>query len=228
MGGLSAWVFALLWRGLGMDIRTHKALRETKVALMRDAALSGRVLDVGTGTGIGLSHLCRSESVREVVCVEPNAYFRAALRAAIELELGAARARGQPLTITHFEGTLAEYLRGVGPAGEGAFDAIACLLVLCSVPEQDAALHACARLLRTGGKLVYLEHVRAESRTLRALQKLLQPAWGLVGDGCHLCRDTAASLDRVGAATGKWRTRGFHRQVKLGAFVPFICGVCSS
>ena len=227
--GLSAWVFAWLWRGLGMDVRTHAALRETKVALMRDAALAGRVLDVGSGTGGGLPQLCACAGVREVVCVEPNEHFREALLAAIATELAAARARGQPLAIEQFAGTLAEYARAVGPAGEGAFDAVTCLLVLCSVPEQDAALLDCARLLKQrGGKLVYLEHVRADSRALRALQAVVQPAWGLVGDGCQLCRDTAGALDRVGAATGKWSTRAFRRQVQLGACVPFICGVCSS
>ncbi len=75
--------------------------------------------------------------------------------------------------------------------------------VLCSVPSPSAALAEIRRVLRPGGRLLLLEHVRApeERRVLCLMQRLLNPLWGLVGDGCSMTRDTLAAVREAGFDT---------------------------
>ena len=76
--------------------------------------------------------------------------------------------------------------------------------MLCTVPDQDAALAQIRRVLRPGGRLCFLEHVRANSaglaRTQRVLDATVRPH--LFG-GCHLSRDTAAVIERAGFTIGR-------------------------
>lgn len=208
-------------------------MRERKEALVRRARLEGRVLDVGSGTGTQLKYVCGAAAprVRELVCVEPNPFFHARLRAAIRVAEDDAARAGVRVSISLFEGTLAQYAAATGGAAAGSFDAITCLLVLCSVPDVDAALSECAALLRPGkGQLLFLEHVAAEPGWRRAAQSAMQPLWNLCGDGCQLCRDTGAALDRIGERTGRWVRRSSCESARPRAgwarIMPMICGVC--
>lgn len=224
-----AWLFAFLWKH-GCTALADAALRDTKRALVREANLSGRVLDVGSGSGTQVSYLCGAgaPNVRELVCVEPNVFFHKQLREAIRAAEESASAAGVKVRITMYGGTLAQYCAS-SETPSGSFDAVSCLLVLCSVPDVDAALAECAQLLKPRtGKLVFLEHVAAAGGCGRAVQRGLQPLWDLVGDGCQLCRDTAGAIDRVGARTGRWR-RNLALQARLSprrGAMPTICGVC--
>lgn len=222
-----AWLFAFLWKHGGTSV-ADRAMRDTKSALVREAKLSGRVLDVGSGTGTQLRFLCGkgAPDVTELVCIEPSPFLHEQLRASIRSELSAAERAGIKVDITLFEGTLERYSSECLAAG-GSFDAVSCLLVLCSVPDLDAALTQCARLLKPGtGKLLFLEHVIAEPGWKRAVLRGVQPLWNLVGDGCQLCRDTTGAIDRVGERTGRWR-RSPHVQLPLQrGFLPLACGIC--
>jgi ubiquinone/menaquinone biosynthesis C-methylase UbiE len=83
------------------------------------------------------------------------------------------------------------------PFSDWSFDNVVTTLALCSVRDLDAALAEIRRVLRPGGTLHFLEHVRGEGDTAR-WQDRLTPIQCRIADGCHLNRDTAAAIERAG------------------------------
>jgi ubiquinone/menaquinone biosynthesis C-methylase UbiE len=81
------------------------------------------------------------------------------------------------------------------PFEDSSFDTAVFTLVLCTAPDPQAALTETARILRPGGKLLFLEHVRAEDAGLARWQDRLEKPWRFVGDGCHCNRDTVATIE---------------------------------
>jgi ubiquinone/menaquinone biosynthesis C-methylase UbiE len=152
---------------------------------------TGRTLDLGTGTGRNLQ-LFRP-GVR-AVALDPD-----------RANLSRARARGPgvPLVLARAEAL---------PFRAGAFDTVVCGLVLCSVDDPARALAEARRVLRPGGALRLLEHVRAAGLAGRC-QDLLQPGWTRVTGGCHPNRETERSVEEAGfsvdastrRARGTWR-----------------------
>lgn len=82
------------------------------------------------------------------------------------------------------------------PFRDGSFDTVVATLVLCSVDDPDAAVHEVRRVLRPGGTVLVLEHVRASSPALARWQDRLARPWAAVAAGCHPNRDSAAVLAR--------------------------------
>jgi ubiquinone/menaquinone biosynthesis C-methylase UbiE len=186
--------------------RWHEPLvADRKRALLGD--LSGDVLEIGPGAGVNFAYLPRD--VRWIG-VEPNAYLRERLREEV------AR-RG--LSADLHAGT-AERL----PLPDRSVDAVVSTLVLCSVPDVDAVLGEVRRVLRPGGRFVFLEHVGAPPGTwLRAIQRLLRPIWRVVGDGCHPDRDTLDAIERAGFAD----LRAERFRVSAGLVSPHVAGVAT-
>lgn len=168
---------------------------ESELGPLRDRlveGLRGRVLELGAGNGINFAHY--PASAEEVVAIEPEPYLRA------KAEQAAAQA---PLRITVRPG-----LAGELDLESGTFDAAVCSLVLCSVPDQRTALQELHRLLRPGGQLCFLEHVRGHGRHKARVQRLLDASgvWPLFVGGCHCGRDTLAALRSTGFEIEKVRT----------------------
>jgi len=137
----------------------------------------GRTLDLGCGTGRSL-RLFSSEA--RPIGLDPSAdALRRARRRAPEVPL--VRASAQAL-----------------PFRDGTFETVVCGLVFCSVPEPAQALAEVRRILRSGGALRMLEHVRARSSIGARLQDLVQPAWTLLTGGCHPNRDTERTVEIAG------------------------------
>ncbi len=145
-------------------------------------ALDGDVLEIGPGTGPNLRYL-RAE-VRWTG-VEPNPYMHAYLRRA-------AGALGREVAL-HEGG--AESL----PLGDGTVDAVVSTLVLCSVRRPEEALREVWRVLKPGGRFVFLEHVAAaRGSTRRRWQRILRPVWRMASGGCRLDQDTLALIHAAG------------------------------
>jgi ubiquinone/menaquinone biosynthesis C-methylase UbiE len=88
------------------------------------------------------------------------------------------------------------------PAGDASVDAVVSTLVLCSVAHPEDSLQEILRVLKPGGKFVFIEHVAAPGGTrLRTFQNLIQPLWTLVGDGCHPNRETWEIIAQAGFAS---------------------------
>lgn len=146
------------------------------------AGLTGRVLEVGAGSGANFRHY--PDTVTEVVALEPDGYLRGkATRAA----------RGSGVPIRVVEGD-AEHL--LEPDGE--FDAVVMSLVLCSVASPSAALVEARRVLAGRGELRFYEHVRSSAHWIGVIQDVLTPGWRRVAGGCHPNRDTVATLRAAG------------------------------
>jgi ubiquinone/menaquinone biosynthesis C-methylase UbiE len=143
-------------------------------------SLEGDVLEVGAGTGLNVPRYLRAGSV---VVVEPDRTYRRRLQA---------RARQASLPVEVVAGT-AEAL----PFRDETFDHAVTSLSLCSVADLDVALAEIRRVLRPGGTLHFLEHVRGDERLAR-WQDRLTPLQRRLADNCHLNRDTTAAIQRAG------------------------------
>lgn len=168
--------------------RTSPAMDRDGVAEHRRrlvTGLSGRVVEVGAGSGRNFPHY--PPEVTAVLAVEPERYLRdIALRAAAEA----------PVRIEVVDG-VAERL----PAAGAAFDAGVASLVLCSVADPAAALRELHRVIRPGGQLHFYEHVRADTPGLSRVQRVLDATvWPLLVGGCHTWRDTGGAIEAAGFA----------------------------
>ena len=152
---------------------------ELKRNLLANA--TGRVLEIGVGTGLSFPHYPPGV---ELVGVEPSEpMLRRARRRAAEL--------GRDVTLIEAP---AEQL----PFDDDTFDTAVSLAVLCSVDEPARALAEVRRVLRPGGRFVFLEHVRAEDSGLAAWQDRLERPWGWVAGGCHPNRRTLEAIEGAG------------------------------
>lgn len=162
----------------GMDAGGMAGYREQALA-----GLTGSVIEVGAGNGLNFAHY--PAGVTAVLAVEPDPYLRNIA------ERHAARA---PVGVTVQDG-VAERL----PAADGAFDAAVVTLMLCSVADQRAVLAEVRRVVRPGGELRFLEHVRAATPGLSRIQRVLDATvWPFFGGGCHVGRDTLAAIAAAG------------------------------
>jgi ubiquinone/menaquinone biosynthesis C-methylase UbiE len=160
-------------------------LGEMRRRLLESA--SGRVLELGAGTGHNLEHY--TDAVTELVLAEPDPNMAKLLRERLERDGTAA---GQPSVIE----APAEHL----PFDDGSFDVVVATLVLCTVEDPVRALSEVRRVLVEGGRFLYLEHVRSARPGLARWQDWLERPWGWVSGGCHPNRPT----DQLLAGAGFW------------------------
>jgi ubiquinone/menaquinone biosynthesis C-methylase UbiE len=161
----------------GLSGTEEAGLREMRRELL--AGASGRTIEIGAGTGANLG--LYPEAVGELVLTEPDPHMARRLRR----HLSESGARAELVEAP------AERL----PFEDASFDTAVFTLVLCTVPDQAAALAEAARLLRPGGRLLFLEHVRSGQPKLARWQDRLEKPWRFCGDGCHPNRDTVAAIE---------------------------------
>jgi SAM-dependent methyltransferase len=172
--GSAAWgrAFALLydpflWVGERAGLRPHRQ------ELLGRAG--GRTLEIGSGTGLNLTHY--PDKLDELVLVEPDP----AMRSRLEKRLSRSDRRAR----------LVDAPAGRLPFSAGSFDTVVSTLVLCTIDAPDVALREIARVLRPDGQLLFLEHVRSESLRLARWQDRVAGLWRHVARGCRCNRATA-------------------------------------
>jgi ubiquinone/menaquinone biosynthesis C-methylase UbiE len=174
-------------------------LGRAREQLLADA--TGRVLEIGAGTGANLAVLAEhAPRTTSLVLVEPSAPMRVRLA-----ERLTATFADLPVDTRIVDGSAADL-----PVADGSIDTLLSTLVLCSVPDVDAAVAELRRVVAPTGRLLLLEHVAGHGRT-RRLQGAIDPAWRVVARGCRLVRDTRAALERGGFDTTDvidWRMPG--------------------
>jgi ubiquinone/menaquinone biosynthesis C-methylase UbiE len=143
------------------------------------AAAGGRTIDIGSGTGANIG--LYPDAVTELVFAEPDPHMVKRLRPKVREAGLAAEVVEAPAERLPFE--------------DSSFDTAVYTLVLCTVPDQAAALAETARILKPGGRLLFVEHVRSNDPGAARWQDRLHGPWKLFADGCHCNRDTVASIE---------------------------------
>lgn len=175
-------LFARVWARASVTLERGVARHRHELL----AGLSGRVIEIGAGNGLGFAHY--PEGVTGIVAVEPEGHLR-------RLAERAAERASVPIEVVD---GVAERL----PADDRSCDAAVTSLVLCSVPDQGAALAEIVRVLRPGGQLRFFEHVRATSALAYRVQRSLDATvWPVLAGGCHTARDTTAAIEHAGFVT---------------------------
>ena len=142
---------------------------------------TGRVLEIGAGTGANFPYYQHAE---KIVAAEPDPFM---------LQRAVKRARGLGLDV-EFHQAIAEAL----PFPDASFDTVVATLVFCTVADPARALAEVRRVLKPGGALRFIEHVRAERGAAAQAQDLLTPVWEQFGAGCHLNRRTVDAIEAAG------------------------------
>jgi ubiquinone/menaquinone biosynthesis C-methylase UbiE len=155
-------------------------LEAHRAALLANA--SGDVLEIGGGTGANLRHYGRGVTTLTITEPEPPMAKRAQAR--IAEEAPGARLLRAP----------AEDL----PFADDSFDTAVSTLVLCTVDDQPRALRELRRVLRPGGRVLFLEHVRSDDPKLARWQDRMLPFSRCVAHGCHCNRPTLDSIRAAG------------------------------
>ncbi len=186
--------FARVWTVMS----AHETEALTRLRRENLAGLSGRVLEVGAGTGTNFAHY--PDTVEQVLAVEPEAALLVHARSAAE-------AAPVPVRVT---GETIENLSDPGP-----FDAVVCSLVLCTVADADSVVQQLFSRLTPGGELRYMEHVASAGWRGRIQGVADATVWPRLFGNCHTHRDTEHTITAAG-----FRVDSARRQWTLPRWVP--------
>jgi ubiquinone/menaquinone biosynthesis C-methylase UbiE len=161
------------------------AMRQNNLTAYRGRvvpAAEGRVLEVGIGSGLNLPFYSRN--VRHVIGLDPSPKL-----------LSMARQAERPhVWPVEFVQASAEEI----PLESATIDTVVTTWTLCSIPDVRRALRDMHRVLRPGGRLLFVEHGRAPDPNVVWWQDRLTPVWKRVGGGCHLNRAVRILIEGAG------------------------------
>jgi len=205
--GVAGWLFAAVY-----DRMTAKA-EAAGIGAFREALLSGargRVIEIGAGTGANLPYY--RDGVETITFAEPEAPMARKLERRI-------REHSRIVEIVHAP---AERL----PFANAQFDTAVSTLVLCTVADQAQALRELRRVLKPGGRLLFLEHVRSDEPRLAEWQDRMNRLNRIVAYGCNCNRST---IDAIRAAGFRITSLKRDQFPKAPSFVrPLVVGTAES
>ncbi|HEY2478145.1 MAG TPA: class I SAM-dependent methyltransferase [Solirubrobacterales bacterium] len=191
----------------GLKATEENGLRDMRAALLADAR--GRVVEIGAGTGVNLD--LYGAGIEDLTLVEPDQHMGAKLRARLDSRSAAATSDRRDADSEDIAEPGAESAADADPASpaptrlvtapaealpfeDDTFDTAVATLVLCTVPDPVAAITELARVLKPGGRLLFIEHVRSDDPHRARWQDRLEKPWRFLADGCHCNRATEANL----------------------------------
>ena len=163
------------------------AFREPRTRTLAPA--SGRILEIGFGTGANLRHW--PPGVTRIEAIDPD----------VDLDRWSAPRIAASNIRVDFHHLDAEHL----PFDADRFDTVACTLTLCSIPDVVHALAEVRRVLKPGGQFLFMEHGRAPDPGVARWQDRLTPYWKPIGGGCHLNRPIRDLVAGAGLEPGPVR-----------------------
>lgn len=165
--------------------KTEKAcLSAHRQALIHDA--HGDVIEIGGGTGANLPYY--GDGVRTLTLTEPSRPMIRHLQQRVNEHAPHAKLLRAPAEDLPFE--------------DDSFDAAVSTLVLCSVDDQPRALRELRRVLRPGGRLLFMEHIRSDEPRLARLQDRMNRINNIVAH-CDCNRPTLDSIRAAGFSIQK-------------------------
>jgi ubiquinone/menaquinone biosynthesis C-methylase UbiE len=171
----------------------HLAMRNDRLVPYRErviGAAEGRVLEIGVGSGLNLPFY--RPAVEEILALEPS----------IPLVKIAHRVSCETRVPVRFLEASAEAI----PLDNGSVDTLVTTWTLCTIPNAAAALGEMRRVLRPGGRLLFVEHGLAPDKNVRLWQDRLTPVWRKVTGGCHLNRPIQRMIEESGFGVERVKT----------------------
>ena len=169
---LFPWGMNMLMSGEPFDTERDRIL----------ATVAGDVLELGFGTGLNIPHY--PAAVHKLTAVDPNPGMR---------RYAEPRIAASPIKVERC------VLSGESlPMADACFDTVVCTWTLCSIENVEQALAEVHRILRSGGRFIFLEHGLSDEPGVQRWQHRLNPIQKVIGDGCNLNRDIRGLVDQVG------------------------------
>ena len=175
---------------------THRVLVPPRRRTL--ARATGRILEIGFGTGANLAHY--PKGVTRIEAIDPD----------IDLDRYSQPRIARSGIDVDFHHLDAERL----PFAGASFDTVVCTLTLCSIPHVGDALAEVRRVLRPGGRFLFLEHGLAPDAAVARWQRRLDPLQQRLAGGCHLARETVPLVQGAGfelEGTSQYYLRGIPR-----------------
>ena len=154
-------------------------------------AAEGRVLEIGIGSGLNLPFY--SHKVEHLIGLDPSPKLLSMVRRNSR--------RNSSSSVELIEGS-AEAI----PLGNNSVDTVVTTWTLCSIPNADRAVREMHRVLRSAGRLLFVEHGRAPEPNVQWWQDHLTPVWKRVGGGCHLNRAIQMLIEDAGFQFDRFET----------------------
>lgn len=180
------------------------AMRNRQLVPYRERVIGGaegRVLEIGAGSGRNLPFY--GPSAKQILALEPSPKL-------VEM---ARSVRHQEIPVTFLEAS-AEAI----PLDDRTVDTVVTTWSLCTIPQAATALGEARRVLRPGGRLLFVEHGLAPDEGVRWWQDRLTAAWKSISGGCHLNRPIQAMIEGAGFQVERIQT-GYMPGVKPMTFM---------
>lgn len=162
----------------------------------------GLVLEVGAGNGLNFVYY-DPKYVEQVEATEPDSAMLAYART---------RTKAAPVSVTLTQAPVEQL-----PFADAYFDSVVCTLVFCSVNDPLYGLQEIRRVLKPGGRLLMVEHVRAQGRILALVQDLITPFTRLFVGNCHWNRSTAQTVHTAG-----FQDVELEQRTPVGGLLPIV------
>ncbi len=182
-----------------------RSMRQKRLAAYRARIVpmaEGHVLEIGMGSGLNLPFYSRN--VEHLIGLDPSPRLLAMARLVGRQESGR----------VEFLEASAEAI----PLENASIDSVVTTWTLCSIPDAQRALLEMRRVLRPGGRLLFVEHGRAPDPKVAWRQDRLTPLWKRVGGGCHLNREIRRLIGDAGFQLDRLET-GYMRGLKPMTFM---------
>ncbi len=142
----------------------------------------GNVLEIGIGSGLNLCHY--SDKVTSITGLDPSKELT---------DMARERAAKASAPVKMLQISSEEI-----PTSDAKFDSIVCTWTLCSIPNVYSALREIYRVIKPGGRFVFIEHGLAPDLAIQRWQRRIEPFWKMVGGGCHLTREADILIQNAG------------------------------